>query len=424
MTTRRHFLFGSLAIVAGAASAGLGRARSRRKLRLGAIGVGNRGRLNLGALRDEEITALCDVDAVFLESARAEVAPAARTYRDYREMLEKEELDGVVVSTPDHHHAAATALALRRGLHVYCEKPLAHSLHEVRALVDLARSAKVVTQVGTQIHAHPNYHRVVEAVRAGAVGKAESVHVFCDKTWSANAAPSEHPPVPERLAFDLWLGPAPVQPYHAKLHPEEWRRWWDFGGGTLGDMGCHLIDLAHWALELGAPRTVTAEGPPADHAAAPERLHVRWEHPRPGGGDPIQVHWYDGGWRPEEILAEHGLSDWKNGVLFLGTRGYLIADYERHVIGPELHRRGFTAPVPWIPRSKGHQKDWLDAIHGGRPTTCSFEDASLLAETVVLGTIAYRAGKPLTWDGEQGRILDCPEAERFTRYDYRAGWTL
>jgi predicted dehydrogenase len=424
MTTRRHFLLGSLAVLAGAGSGALGRSRSqRRKLRLGAIGVGNRGRLNLGQLRDEEITALCDVDAGFLDVARAEVAPAARLYRDYREMLEKEELDAVVVSAPDHHHAPATSLALRRGLHVYCEKPFTHSLHEVRPLIELARSAKAVTQIGTQIHAHPNYHRVVEAIRAGAVGRPESVHVFCEKSWSAKARPSGEAPVPEQLAFDLWLGPAPEQPYHTQLHPEEWRRWWDFGGGTLADMGCHLLDLALWALDLGTPRTVTAEGPPADPHAAPERLHVRWEYPR-AGGEPIQVHWYDGGWRPEELLAERGLSEWKNGVLFVGTTGYLISDYERHVIGPEQHARGFTPPVPWIPRSTGHVKDWLDAIRSGGRTACNFEDGSRLAEAVLLGTVAHRVGKSFTWDGEQGRILDCPEAERFCRYDYRAGWTL
>ncbi len=429
MTTRRHFLAGSLAVLAGAAVPPRRRfgifTRRGEKLRVGVIGVANRGRDNLNQMRDEEIVALCDVDARYLETAIREVARSARGYRDYREMLAKEDLDAVVVSTPDHHHAPATALALRRGLHVYCEKPLAHTVHEARVLAAVARDSGLVTQVGTQIHSRPNYHRVVEAIRVGAVGTVEEVHVFCDKSWSGVDRPKELPPVPEDLDFDLWLGPAPERPFHPHLHPEQWRRWWDFGGGTLADMGCHYLDLVHWALDLRGPRVVSAEGPAPDPRGAPERLHVRWEHAPGEGRGPVTVHWYDGGWRPQDLLEERGLSDWSNGVRFLGEAGYLIADYDRHVLGPEARAQEFTPPAPWIPDSTGHHKDWLAAIHAGSgSTSCSFEDAGTLAETVLLGIVAFRAGKPITWDAALGRVVDCPEAEKLLHYEYRSGWTL
>ena len=251
--SRRSFLKSSALAAASAAVPGAARDITRKifasdqKLRLGVIGVGNRGRDNLNAVAGEHIAALCDVDTAMLAPAR-ERFPDARVFRDFREMIATmDDLDAVVVSTPDHTHAPAAAAALRRGLHVYCEKPLTHTVREARTLTELARKHDCVTQMGTQIHAGSNYRRVVERIRSGAIGQVYEVHVFCDKSWSGGERPTDRPPVPETLDFDLWLGPAPERSYHPAYHPAGWRRWWDFGGGTLADMACHYVDLVHCA---------------------------------------------------------------------------------------------------------------------------------------------------------------------------------
>ena len=241
----------------------------RRKLRIGVIGVANRGRANLDGVAQEDIVALCDVDEKYLLEA-AKRFPKARLFRDYRELIAMKELEAVVISTPDHHHAIAASRALSRGLDVYCEKPLAHTAPEARRLAVLAEANDRVTQMGTQIHAGSNYRRVVELVRGGAIGGVQEIHVFCNvKAWTAKCRPAETSPVPKQLDYDLWLGPAAQRPFHKSYHPAAWRRYWDFGGGTLADMGAHYMDLAFWATDLKYPTRVEAQGPKMDTYAAP-----------------------------------------------------------------------------------------------------------------------------------------------------------
>lgn len=394
--TRRTFLATSAAF---AATPFFVRAGSlREKLRLGVVGVANRGGDNLHGVAHEEIAALCDVDANYLANASARF-PKARTFRDYREMFTAGGLDAVVVSTPDHTHFPASRLAMEHGLHVYCEKPLTHTVAQARALTTLAERKKLVTQMGTQIHAGENYRRVVERVRSGVLGTIHHVDVFCGKTWSGGERPIDTPPIPDSLAWDLWLGPAPERPYHPEYHPANWRRHWDFGGGTLGDMGCHYLDLAFWALGLVHPTSVRSLGPAVHPETTPPNQHVEWtfETGHAVVGAPLTLTWMDDSCRPER-LRPLGLDDWSSGVLFIGSEGWLIADYDRHVAGPASVAAKVNEVKPSIAPSPGHYVEWLDAIRNGGTPSCAFSYAGPLTETVLLGNVAYRAGRRLRWD--------------------------
>jgi predicted dehydrogenase len=425
--TRRHFLQAGAAAGAAGLGAGLLRAApppsANERLHVGVIGVAGRGAENLRgvAAAGAAIVALCDVDEDRAGKARAEF-PAARFHVDFRKLLDQKGLDAVVVSTPDHTHAVATRAALRAGLHVYCEKPLTHTVHEARVVAETATRHKRVTQMGTQIHAGDNYRRVVELVQSGAIGAVREVHVWCDKVLTADKRPAETPPVPKGLHYDLWLGPAPYRPYHPAYIPFFWRRWWDFGGGTLADMACHYMDLPFWALGLRHPTRVTAEGPPPNPEAAARWLIVHYEFPARGEAPPVRLTWYDGGKRPTgfgNLLPPR----WEAGNLFVGSRGMLLANYTQHKLLPEKEYAGFTPPPHSIPASIGHHKEWVEACKNGGPTTCNFDYSGALTEAVLLGVVAYRAGKPLTWDA-RGMKAGEPEAEQFLRREYRRPWTL
>lgn len=391
------------------------------KLRIGVIGVANRGNDNLGGVAHEEVAALCDVDASFLAGA-AQRFPRARTYRDYRAMIAAGGLDAVVVSTPDHTHFPASRLALENGLHVYCEKPLTHTVEQARTLTTLARSKRLVTQMGTQIHAGDNYRRVVERVQSGALGSISHVDVFCGKTWSGGERPTDTPPVPDSLDWNLWLGPAAERPYHPDYHPANWRRYWAFGGGTLGDMGCHYMDLAFWALGLKFPSSVRALGPAVHAETTPPNALVEWtfETGHAVVAPPLTFTWHDDGCRPSR-LHPLGLDDWHDGVLFIGSEGWLIADYDRHRAGPEAIASKIDAVKPSIAPSVGHYVEWFDAIRNGGAPTCSFDYAGPLTETVLLGNVAFRAGRRLKWDAANLETHD-PAANALLRTTPRPGF--
>ncbi len=382
------------------------------RLRLAVIGVWNRGHANLSAVLGERVVALCDVDEEFLGRGAGVVkealGEAPRTYRDYRELLAEEgDLDAVVVSTPDHTHACVAAAAMRRGLHAYVEKPLAHSVGEVRALQRLARARGLKTQMGTQIHAGSNYRRVVERLRAGQIGEVSEVHVWVGKSWSDGrwAWPQ---PVPAKLDWDLWQGPVPRRPYQKGLHPADWRRFWDYGTGTLGDMACHYVDLVHWALDLDQPLRVEAEGPPVHPVGTPRQLHVIWDHPAKGDRGPVRVHWYDGGLRPEGVT-------WESGQLFIGSEGKLLSDYGRHQLLPKERFAKAPPADHSIPESIGHHAEWLAAIRDGGTTTCDFAYSGDLATTVLLGNVAYRLGGSIEWDPNRGSLTGSDRGQELLR---------
>src|SRR6185436_3213940 len=233
-----------------------------------------------------------------------------------------------------------------------------HTVHEARHIARLAASQrKLATQMGTQIHAGANYRRAVELIQSGAIGEVTECHVWCDRTWSAGDRPTEQPPVPANLHWDLWLGPAPSRPYHPEYHPKNWRRWWDFGGGTLGDMACHYMDLAFWALKLEHPTTIEAQGPEIKTETTPAWLIVNYEF-RQRRANSLRLTWYDGGKRPE-LVSLGKVPDWRNGVLFVGEKGMLLADYGKHKLLPEEKFAGFQPPQPFIPDSVGHHAEWI-----------------------------------------------------------------
>jgi predicted dehydrogenase len=392
------------------------------KLNIGVVGTAHRAAANIQGTQGENIVALCDIDERYLGEAQGRF-PSAKTYHDFRKMLEQPGIDAVVVSTADHVHAPASVMAMKMGKHCYCEKPLAHNVYEARVVAETAKKMKVATQMGTQIHAEDNYRRVVELIQSGAIGPVRDVHVWCGKTWSGGDRPKETPEVPSYLHWDLWLGPAPERPYHPTYLPANWRRWWDFGSGTLGDMACHYMDLPFWALDLRHPTLVASEGPPVHPETTPAWLIVRYEFPQRGKMPARKLTWYDHDKRPE-LLAKQELPKWDSGVLFVGDEGMLLADYGRRKLYPEDKFKDFKAPEPTIPKSIGHHAEWIKACKEGTPTTCSFDYSGALTESVLLGNAAFRAGQKLDWDGANLKATNCPSAEQYLRREYRKGWTL
>jgi predicted dehydrogenase len=398
------------------------------KLHIAVIGTQNQAWWNINQIRGERIAALCDVDAQFLERA-AEQLPDAKRYRDFREMIATEEdLDAVLIAAPDHVHAPAAVRAMRRGLHVYCEKPLAHSVYETREMARLAKARRLATQMGTQIHAGENYRRVVELIVSNAIGPVREVHVWCGKSWS-NGRFRFGSEAPDYLDWNLWLGPAPKRPYSEDVHPANWRRFWEYGTGTLGDMACHYIDLVHWALRLRHPTSIRAEGPEEVHdVGTPAWLIVHYQHPARGEQPPVDVTWYDGGKRPEVLKtlrrADGSPIEWGDGQLFVGDEGMILSDYSRHLLLPEEKFAGFKRPKARIPSSIGHHNEWLQACRSGSPTTCNFDYSGALTEAVLLGNVAYRVGKTIQWDAESMRAINAPEADALIRPTFRDGWEV
>jgi predicted dehydrogenase len=295
---------------------------------------------------------------------------------------------------------------------------------EARLVAETAVKHKRVTQMGTQIHAGGNYRRVVELIQTGAIGPVKEVHVWCVKVHSGGDRPKETLEIPKGLDWELWLGPAPYRPYHSAYVPFNWRGWWDFGGGTLADMACHYTDLPFSALGLRHPTKVAVEGSPspAHSESAAQWLIVHYEFPAREDMPPIKLTWYDGGKRPE-LFKEGKLPKWGDGVLFVGEKGMLIADYDHHKLLPEKDFQGFQPPKPFIKNSVGHHREWVEACKTGGSTTCNFDYSGALTEAVLLGNVSYRLGKPFSWDAKNLRASE-PEAERFIQHEYRKGWNL
>ncbi|APZ95284.1 Gfo/Idh/MocA family protein [Fuerstiella marisgermanici] len=409
------------------------------KLRIAVIGCGGRGGSNLKGVSSEEIVALCDVNQQNLSRAK-DAHPKARTVIDYRHLYDNaDDFDAVVVSTPEHTHAFATLPALQLGKHVYCEKPLTHSVYEARVIREAAVKAGVATQMGTQIHAGDNYRRAVEIVHSGAIGPVRECHVWVDRAWGrqskadaernndrvyAEERPTTADPIPEGLNWDLWLGPAPYRPFNNVYFPgSKWYRWWDFGNGTMSDLGSHWIDLAFWALKLESPLTIEASGPPPHAEIAPASMQVKYEYGARGDMPAVDVHWYQGDNKPK-IWTDGKIPQWRSGVLFVGDNGMLLSDYGKHMILLDQKVQEFQRPEPFIPKSLGHHAEWIHAAKTGAPTTCNFEYAGWLTEANHLGNVAYRTGKKLEWDAAAMKATNAPEADQFIRREYRDGWSL
>ncbi len=462
-TNRRQFLqtttaAGGLWLLGSGASA-LGYS-ANEKLNVAVVGVGGRGRADMMGVagerkekgkptvyEGENIVALCDVDDRELARAGADF-PKAKKYNDFRKMLDEHHrhIDAVVVATPDHTHAVAAMAAMRLGKHVYCEKPLTHSIHEARALTEMAAKSKVATQMGNQGHSGENTRRIVEIVRSGAIGPIKEVHAWTNRPiWpQGKDRPTGSDPVPDYLKWDLWLGPAAARPYLANrpipatakkkageeqiYHPFAWRGWWDFGTGALGDMACHILDASFWALDLKYPTSVEVlEGEPRKPDNGPKWEVIRYNFPARGEMPPLALTWYDGGKKPPADLFE-GEKVKDGGSILIGEKGkiYVSNDYGgEHVLLPRAKFEGFKAPPETLKRSPGHHKDWAMACKDpARPACSDFSYSGPLTEMVLLGVVAFRSGQKIEWDGPSMKATNCSAAEEFIRPAYRKGWEL
>ncbi len=407
------------------------------KIRVAGIGVGGMGRNDLRNVRGQDIVALCDVDDRRAAQTYQEY-PRAKRFRDFRKMFDAMEkgIDAVVVATPDHFHAVAAMAAIRRGKHVYCEKPLAHSVYECRALQKAAKQHDVVTQLGNQGHSSGAIRSFCEWIWDGAIGEVHTVHAGCSAVNSALGALSslkEKHAVPKELDWDQWLGPARERPYHPAYLPGKWRGWVPFGNGTVGDWTCHVVDPVFWALDLGAPKTIVAQvkdyDPKTQGDAFPRGEIITYEFPAKGKRGPVTMHWYSGTEsipRPEAL--EKDRKPVSTGAVVIGDRGTIM--HGSHGAGgvriiPEARMQQYERPEPTIPRVGGHQQDWLHAIREGKKSGSDFSYGAPLSEIAMLGVIAIKLpGVKLAWDAETMRFTNCDEANRFVDPPYREGWTL
>ena len=392
---------------------GPGHLAPSERVRLAGIGAGGKGGddITIHARNGAEIVALCDVDDRRAAPFYA-AFPKATRYKDFRRLLDKEakRIDAVNVGTPDHIHAVATLAAIRSGKHVYCQKPLTHTLVEARTVARAARAAGVITQMGNQGHATEGARLTNEWIQAGVIGEVRELHAWSDRAglWWKNGIgrPTDTPPVPPELDWNLWLGPVRERPYHPAYVPATWKGWWDFGSGALGDMGAHIIDHPVWALGLGAPATVEActtidgtilDGGRRNFETYPIASIITFEFPARGGRGPVTLTWYDGGLKPPTPREMARAKGWRrlpdNGVLYIGTKGKM-----RHgshggmpqLMPSELHDEAVKVPQT-MKRSPGHYEEWLAACKGGPKPMSNFDYAGPLTEILLLGVLALRA---------------------------------
>lgn len=434
--TRRGFLRAGIVGV-GMAAVGVRGVSPNEKLNIAAIGVGGQGGADLNDMASENIVALCDVDS---ERAGATFKrfTNARQFQDFRKMFDavEKEIDAVLVATPDHFHSVAAMHAIKRGKHVYCEKPLAHSIYEVRALMQAAREHKVVTQLGNQGHSYDTIRVFREWIEDGVIGNVREVHAMCSSVYSGIDRIEEvlkGEPVPANLNWDLWLGPAQWRPYHSAYVPGKWRTWSAFGTGVIGDWTCHVVDPVFWALDLEAPTSVTAETgdyDPARHGETfPKASTVTYEFPAKGSRPAVKLVWHDGASKPEkprELEAGEQLPS--IGAMVIGDKGKIL--YGSHGAGQlrildEAKMQSVSRKPTRIPRSPGHQKEWIAACKSGKPAGSDFSYGGPLTEVALLGVIAIQSkGETLKWDSKAMRFTNNERANRFIKPTFREGWSV
>lgn len=464
--SRREFIGGATAAAAFMAVpryvlGGAGHVPPSEKLNIAVIGTGGQGVQNIKALLqhpDVQVMAVCDVTeqadySRFYYGGTAGRRPALELiqenyasqkstenykpctcYIDFRIMLEKEKaIDAMLIATPDHIHAIATMAAIKNGKHVYCEKPLTRSIYEARKIAEAARQAGVATQMGNQGHSDEGIRLTCEWIWDGAIGPVREVHAWSGTglDWSGfrTERPTETPPIPTEMDWDLWLGPAPKRPYHPAYAPYNWRGWWDFGTGAIGDMACHNLDPAFWALKLGHPVSVEGRATNNSPETTPFASIVYYQFPARQDMPPVKVTWYSGGImppRPDELEPGRDLTGGGNGILFVGDKGKIMCPGwggSPRII-PEAKMREYKLPPKTIPRTDGHHRDWINACKGGRRASSNFDYAGPMTEVILLGNVALRTGEKLSWDGANMKATNCPEADKYVRPEYHNGWTL
>ena len=460
--SRRQFLGAmgagaAFAIVPRAVLGGEGRTAPGNKTTLASIGLGGQGHVDLFnflQLSEVQVVAVCDVNREgggyiswdWMQGKEQKLGgrePArrlvnehyakqrgvgkfegCRAYADYRELLEREDVDGVVIATPDHTHAVVTMAAIGKRKHVYCEKPLAYTVGEVRKVTEAARRADVATQLGNQGQASEEARLTQEIILDGVIGAVREVHVVLGpRFWDPPAMgsrPPETPAVPEGLNWDMWLGPAPARPYHPAYHPWRWRDWRDFGTGPLGDMGCHVLSTVFKALKLSHPTSIVATCTETGQEIYPRSFKVQYEFPARDGMPPVTLTWHDSGFappRPKDLEAGRSLQS----PVYIGDKGTLM----NYLLIPESKRKAYGQPPKVLPRSPGQYQEWINACRGGERAGSDFvEHSGLLTETPLLGNIAIRVGKELRWDGPNLEITNDETVNQYLNREYRNGWTL
>ena len=413
---------------------------ANERLHVGCVGIGGKGAGDVTdvAAAGGTIVALCDVD----DNRRRRKAndpqqlfPKASFFRDFRVMLDKldNQLDAITVSTPDHVHCHAAVTAMRMGKHVYCQKPLSHSIGEARLMATVARQEGVATQMGNQGHANEPIRRAVEWIRAGVIGRVQQVHCWTNRPIWPQGLTAHLPeqPLPAGLDWDLWLGPSPARPYNAEYCPFKWRGWWDFGTGALGDMGCHIMDMPYWALELGYPTRVEATSEGNTAVSAPNAATVRYDFPAGRYSDERVFNWYDGGRLPAaEVIADSGLSSEdvakRFNLVMVGEKGKMFFNLANvdWLITPAEVGEDFKPPQPSLPRVANEDAEWIAACKGGPPALSRFELSGPFTEVVLLGNLAIRIGEPIEWDGVAMKASGHPQADQMVQRRYRKGWRL
>ena len=429
-TNRRNFLKAT-ATVAGGYWLGTSvpdvSARSaNEKLNIACIGVGGRGSANVGGVSGENIVAMCDVDESKAGKRFQEFNRAGK-FKDYRVMFDKvgQQLDAVVISTPDHTHFHPARQAMLEGKHVYCEKPLAHSAWEIRQLTRIAAQANVATQLGNQRHANAGMARAVEAVQSGMVGKIKEVYCAIGGSRGMPPMPKDSPPIPNHLDWKLWQGPVAQREYAPDYVPYKWRFWWDYGTGETGNWGCHILDIPYWALGLKYPTRVDLDVVPTadqiDAQRTPKSMKTRMEYKAENGHDAVILHWWHGDIK--EVFVKHNAHAYGN-TLFIGEKGTISAGFSGYKAklndGDEP-----KVPSPSIPKSPGFYKEWINACKGGQRSTCDFVNYSgALSETVLLANAAYRSGGGFDWDATAFKSSGNAKVAQYINAEFAKGWEV
>lgn len=408
------------------------------KMNIAGIGIGGMGAGNLRNMESDNIVALCDVDKNYAGGTIRRY-PDAKVYVDFREMLDKQkDIDGVMIATPDHTHAVISMAAMRAGKHVYCQKPLTHDVNEARTLAKTAKETGVITQMGIQGHSGEGIRLICEWIWAGLIGEVREVDAWCSlsyypwghASWSSqwSQRPKETPPVPSGLDWDLWIGPAPMRPYHRAYHPRTWRCWWDFGSGMMGDRGAHTFDPIFWSLKLTAPTSIDATTCGNTPEVHPLSAIVTYLFPARGDLPPVKLTWYEGTRPPRPADLEDGRKlPAEGGALFKGTKGTIMCGVYGNSprIIPEAKMQAAERPEKTIPRVRGsHEQDWIRACKSGEPAGADFSYSGPLTEVCCLGNIAQRADTRIEWDAENMKVTNLPDANKYIRTEYRTGWEL
>ncbi|MBC8096169.1 MAG: Gfo/Idh/MocA family oxidoreductase, partial [Akkermansiaceae bacterium] len=410
------------------------------KLNLALIGTWGRGEAHFDALATQNLVALCDVDEDHLAFALKRF-PKAKTYVDWRKLLDDHRtlgLDGIVICSLDHTHAFISNWALNRGLHIYCEKPLANTVEEARIVRAnfQKHKGKLATQVGMQRHAYPNFNRLREIIQDGAIGELKNAYAWGDRQLRRPGyLPAEGNP-PSTLHYDLWLGPSPFHPYNPGyfsggpgMNCLQWNMYWDFGNGQVGDMGSHTMDIVWNVIDAGVPTSAEAKGEPFNPEVSPVTLETHFEHPANNWRGPLRVSWYQGGAMPNSPKEYLDLGKIGHGAMFKGTKGFVVADFTSRILLPFGDDADLTYYKPRakdqvLPKPGDFQKEWFDACRGKGKTSCDFDYSAQMIEQQLLGLVAYRAGKKIEYDAASGRVTNVPDANALLSREYRPGWTL